>query len=96
MDSKTLGKAFISVGKAMERGECSLSEESCDKIFRELSDAVSIPISKEEACSILQISRSTFDARVAEGKLPRGRKRRGFKELYWIKRDITKAQTNET
>lgn len=91
MDSVTLGKALVSVGKSMERGECSVSQETCDKIFRELTDAMSIPMSKEQAFSYLQISRSTFDARVAEGKLPKGRKRRGFKELFWFKNELDKV-----
>lgn len=47
-------------------------------------------ISKYEACRYLNISRSTFDAYVKDGKLPKGKKRIGFKELAWTKKELDK------
>lgn len=47
-------------------------------------------LSKDEACSYLNLSRSRFDDLVREGKIPRGRKRRGFKELCFYKDELTK------
>jgi len=38
----------------------------------------------------LNISRSTFDKLVKEGKLPKGKKRMGFKELSWKKEELWK------
>lgn len=40
-------------------------------------------MSKEVACKFLNLSRSRFDDLVREGKIPKGRKRTGFKELVW-------------
>lgn len=48
-------------------------------------------ISKYEACKYLNISRATFDNYVKEGKLPKGKKRIGFKELAWTKKDLDEA-----
>ena len=44
--------------------------------------------SKYQACNYLGISRATFDNYVCEGKIPKGLKQPGFKELFWLKRDL--------
>ena len=63
----------------------------------ELSDAEAMdlaelfchkPISKDTACRHLNMSRSKFDTLVRERKLPKGRKRIGFKELIWYKDEL--------
>jgi predicted DNA-binding transcriptional regulator AlpA len=41
------------------------------------------PMSKEQACNYLNLSRSRFDDLVREGRIPKGRKRVGLKELSW-------------
>ena len=83
-----LGDALIVIGKRLKSGRCELSQEQADRLFAEIESAMDIPISKEQACSILGISRSTFDAKVAAGELPAGQHRRGFKEKVWYKRDL--------
>lgn len=45
-------------------------------------------ISKYEACKYLNMSRATFDNYVREGKLPKGKKVAGFKELSYSKKDL--------
>lgn len=47
------------------------------------------PMSKEQACIYLNMSRSKFDQYVRDGKLPKGRKRMGFSEKYWYKDELT-------
>ena len=47
-------------------------------------------ISKYQACQYLNVSRATFDNLVRAGKIPRGRKVAGFKELFWYKKDLIK------
>lgn len=49
------------------------------------------PLSKYQAYTYLNISRATFDNLVREGKLPKGKKVAGFKELIWYKKDLIKA-----
>lgn len=46
------------------------------------------PLSKAQACDYLNISRSTFDKLVKDGKLPKGQKKMGFKELSWTKEQL--------
>lgn len=45
-------------------------------------------VSKYEACKYVGVSRATFDRLVALGKLPKGKKRAGLKELTWAKKDL--------
>lgn len=45
-------------------------------------------LSKAQACEYLNISRSTFDKMIKEGKIPKGKKRQGFKELSWTKEQL--------
>lgn len=49
-------------------------------------------LSKYQACKYLNISRATFDNWVRDGKVPKGRKEQGFKELFWIKSDLDKVK----
>ncbi len=87
-NNELIGDAFIAIGRKIKAGKCELSQEQSDRIYGEIEKALDVPVSKEQACSLLGISRSTFDARVAAGELPRGRHRRGFKELVWYKREL--------
>lgn len=95
VNSEILGDALIALGKNIKSGRCQPSQEQMDHVFSEMEKAVDISISKEAACGMLGISRSTFDAKVASGKLPHGKHRRGFKELYFSKREIINASRNE-
>ena len=69
----------------IDSGNCELDEEQAMDIMSVLGHEV---LSKDEACSYLNISRSRFDDLVREGKLPRGRKRIGFKELIFYKDEL--------
>lgn len=90
--SEILGDALIAVGKRVRAGKCEISQEQMDTIFEDIQNAVDVPISKEHACGILGISRSTFDAKVASGELPKGKHRRGFKELVFFRRELSSYQ----
>ena len=46
------------------------------------------PISKAEACNYVRVSRATFDRLVKEGRLPKGKKRKGWTELVWYEKDL--------
>ena len=48
-------------------------------------------LSKYQACQKLNVSRATFDNLVREGVLPRGEKVVGFKELFWLEKDLDKV-----
>ena len=45
-------------------------------------------LSKYQACKYLNMSRATFDKYVREGKIPKGKKEAGFKELFYLESDL--------
>ena len=50
-------------------------------------------LSKYQACQYLNVSRATFDNLVKDGKLPKGQKESGFKELFWLQKDLDRLIT---
>lgn len=79
------------IADKIEGGTCELSETEASEIMEVITH---IALSKEQACNYLNLSRSRFDDLVREGKIPKGRKRTGFKELVWIKADLDKIKLN--
>ena len=76
----------------IDTGNCNLSlDEEIEVInfINKLSNK-ECRMSKYEAYSYLNISRAKFDNLVKEGKLPKGKKQQGFKELSWTKGDLDK------
>lgn len=82
---KLVTKLLRETADKIDSGTCELSETEAIDILGVLSHQV---MSKEDACIYLNMSRSKFDELVREGRLPRGRKRRGFKELCWFKDEL--------
>ena len=70
----------------IDAGTCELSDEEASDIMKVLSHRV---LSKEQACSYLNCSRATFDNAVRDGLIPKGKKRRGFKELVWYEDELS-------
>ena len=53
-------------------------------------------LSKYQACKYLNMSRATFDKYIREGKIPKGKKEAGFKELFYMESDLRKfIETNK-
>ena len=53
-------------------------------------------LSKYQACEYLNMSRATFDKYIREGKIPKGKKEAGFKELFYMESDLRKfIETNK-
>lgn len=82
---KLLTKLLRDTANKIDAGTCELSEEEATQMLEVLSH---IALSKEQACIYLNISRSRFDDLVRQGKLPKGKKRTGFKELFWYKDEL--------
>ena len=57
------------------------------KVLQSYTDKT-VKMSKYQACQYLNISRATFDNYVREGMLPAGKKEAGFKEKFWIEKDL--------
>ena len=68
-----------------------LESNTCDIGEQEAKDIINIiarePMSKQSAAECMNMSIPTFDLHVAKGSIPKGKKRKGFKELVWYKCD---------
>lgn len=67
----------------------NLSEEEMLKVARCLSEINTIQkteFSKKEAYDYLHMSRASFDNKIREGKIPKGKKFPG--KLVWYKKDL--------
>jgi predicted DNA-binding protein len=76
----------------IDEGKSTLTKETCEAIIDHINDVAITEekLSKYQACRFLNMSRATFDNHVRSGRLPRGRKQQGFKELFYYKRDLEK------
>ena len=72
----------------IDAGNSELNEEQAIDIMSVLAHRM---LSKDEACEFMNMSRSRFDDLVRQGKIPRGRKKRGFKELFWYEDELREA-----
>jgi len=81
-----LGKIISDI----DANNTNISDSDAEEILGVLNKVL-IPeskYSKYQACTYLGISRATFDNLVREGKIPKGRKEQGFKELFYYKKDL--------
>lgn len=83
---KTISKLLRKIADKIDSDTCELTEEQAMEIMSVIGHEV---LSKDGACSYLNISRSKFDGLIREGKLPKGKKRRGFKELVFYKDELS-------
>lgn len=76
--------------KDIDAGNSYIDEKDATKIIETIRDISDSKLSKYQAFTYLGIGRSKFDELVRDGKLPKGIKQQGFKELFWYKRDLNK------
>lgn len=68
----------------IDSGNCNMSDEemlNAIDMLRQYTNPEE-KLSKDQVCSKLKVSRATFDNKVRSGKFPKGKKQRGFKELF--------------
>lgn len=82
---KTVANLLRDIANKLDTNTCEISEEELFDIAKNISH---VAISKESSCKHLNLGRSRFDDLVRDGKLPKGRKRVGFKELVWYKDEL--------
>lgn len=71
-------------------GNTNINEEQATEILS-LINKVSVPTnkySKTQACKYLHLSRATFDRYIKSGLIQEGRNEVGFKEKFWLKKDL--------
>ena len=74
----------------IDAGNSNLSAEEEIEIIELLKNYTNKDrkFSKYQACKYLNISRATFDKYIREGKIPKGKKKAGFKELFWKESEL--------
>ena len=74
----------------LDAGNSNITENEAIELAKVLQSYTdkTIRMSKYQACQYLNVSRATFDNYVRAGKIPKGRHVQGFKELFWIKKDL--------
>lgn len=90
---KVLRELLVGIIHDIDAGNSNIEEEDEVKIIESLRQYTrkDKPMSKYQAYTYLNMSRATFDNLVKDGKLPKGTKVAGFKELFWYKKDLDKA-----
>ena len=87
---QTIRRLLLGIVDDIDAGNSNIDEEEALQIAKVLKETSrkDVPMSKYQAYTYLNISRATFDNLVREGKIPKGKKVPGFKELQWYKKDL--------
>lgn len=91
---QTIKKLLLNIIDDIDADNTNADEEELIQIAKTLKEMVrtDVPMSKYQAYTYLNISRASFDNMVREGKIPKGQKVQGFKELRWYKKDLKKLR----
>lgn len=87
---KIIKELLLKIVDNIDAGNSNLTEEEAIETIeyiRELTNKEK-RLSKYEACRYLNVSRATFDNYIREGRLPKGKKQAGFKELSWSQKEL--------
>ena len=83
--NRLISKYLRETADRIDAGTCELSNSQAMDILGVVAHEA---MSKEAACEYLNVSRSRFDDLVRERRIPRGRKRKSFKELVWFRDEL--------
>lgn len=87
---KVIRNLLLKIVDNIDAGNSNITENEAmelTKILQSYTDKT-VKMSKYQACQYLNVSRATFDNYIREGKLPKGKKQSGFKELSWSQKDL--------
>lgn len=83
-----VGDEFIRIGKDFKAGNSNMTE---DEAIDFMDTVAHIKIGREAVCDEFNINNTKFYDLINLGKIPKGRKQRGFKELCWYRDEIRNA-----
>lgn len=83
-----IAKILRDIANKLDNDTCELTEDEAMDIVNILAHEA---LSKEEACIYMNLKTSRFDDLVRDGIIPKGVKRKGWKELRWYKDDLIKV-----
>lgn len=87
---RTIRRLLLDIVADIDAGNSNMSEDEEMELIRVLKELSrkDKPMSKYQAYTYLNVSRATFDNMVRDGRLPKGKKVAGFKELMWFEKDL--------
>ena len=85
---KTIANLLRDIANKIDAGNTEITEDEAMDIISMLAHEA---LSKEEACIYMNLKTSRFDDLVRDGIIPKGVKRKGWKELRWYKDDLIKV-----
>lgn len=90
---KVIRELLLKIVDNIDVGNSNLTEDEALQAISYLKELTNKEkrLSKCEAYRYLNVSRATFDNYIREGKLPKGQKQAGFKELSWSYKDLNDA-----
>lgn len=93
---KIIRSLLLDCVNRIDAGNSNVTEKEQEEIISLLKKVTTKDkkLSKYQACEYLNISRATFDNYIREGKLPKGEKEAGFKELFWNESVLRKYLQN--
>ena len=87
---KAVRKVLVELIERIDSGQCATTEEQ-EMMFLNLCAMIADKerrVSKYDACRHLGVSRAKFDRMVRDGKIPKGKKTAGWKELSWSLKEL--------
>lgn len=72
----------------IDAGNSIISEAEEEKILNILQEINQEELSKIQSYNYIGVSRATFDNYVEKGLIPKGKKKQGWNELSWTKKDL--------
>ena len=89
---KLTKELLLEIVNSIDENSSYINQEQYEELLSTVNFMTqeNVKYSKYQAINYLNISRATFDNYVADGKIPKGRKQQGFKEIFWLKSDLDK------
>lgn len=89
---KLTKELLLKIANSIDENSSYINSEQYEELLSTVNFMTqsNVKYSKYQAINYLNISRATFDNYVADGKIPKGRKQQGFKEIFWLKSDLDK------
>ena len=87
---KIIKNLLLKIVDSIDAGNSNITENEAIELAKVLQSYTdkTIKMSKYQSYQYLNMSRASFDNYVREGKLPRGKKEAGFKEIFWTQKDL--------
>lgn len=85
-----ISRLLRGIADRIDEGSISSNPEETMQVMKTLKEFTDRDrrLSKYQACQYLNVSRATFDNYIRTGRLPKGKKEAGFKELSYSKKDL--------